>query len=105
MISEDRLQKALTYLAETDEPCAKAKGLCEGLKAQEKSILALGLLNASGTIAEREAHARVSPEFKKWRDTYEDAVATYETFRNKRNTESQIIEVWRSLESTKRASL
>ena len=102
MISESRLQQSLTYLAETDEPAAKAKGLMEGLKNQEKSILAAAFLETDGTVAEREARSRVSPDFTKWRETYENAVLMYETVKNKRNTEATVIEVWRSLNASRR---
>jgi len=105
VISADRLQRALTYLAETDEPCARAKGLMEGLKGQEKTILATEFLQTDGTVAEREARARISKAYSEWHEKYEQSVVDYEILRNKRGTESQIIEVWRSLEATKRASV
>ena len=59
MISEERLQKSLTYLAGTDEKCAKAKAYMEGLKTQEKTVLATEFLLNEGTVAERDARSRI----------------------------------------------
>lgn len=102
MITEERLTKALTYLAQTDEPFAKAKALMIGYENQEKTVLARVFLEHDGTVAERDALARASSEFTQWREKYKESVYDYEIMRNKRNTESLIIEVWRSLEASKR---
>lgn len=102
MISDDRLQKAMTYLAETDEPAAKAKALVEGLKIQEKTIIALAFLKSEGTNQEREMQARVDNEHILWRAKYAEAVADYELYRNKRKTEELVVEVWRSINANRR---
>lgn len=102
MISNDRLQKALTYLAETDEPCAKAKSLMIGLEKQEKTILAMHFLGNSGAVEERKARAQVTPQYQSWRETYEQAVLDFELYRNKRTTEELIVEVWRSVNANRR---
>ncbi len=102
IVSESRLQKALTYLAETDESAANAKALMIGIENQEKTILGTVFLEMSGTVAEREAGARSSQALKDWQSQYKDAVYNYEILRNKRNTESLIVEVWRSLNANQR---
>lgn len=102
MITEERLTKALQYLSTTDEPFAKAKALMIGYENQEKTVLAQVFLEHDGTVAERDALARISKEFSEWREKYKESVYDYEIMRNKRNTESLIIEVWRSLEASKR---
>ena len=38
MISEERLEKAMIYLAHTDEEAAKAKALCKKLEKMERII-------------------------------------------------------------------
>lgn len=104
MISQDRLQKSLTYLAETDESHATAKALMKGLEKQEKTIKGQAFLATAGqgTIAEREAKAYTSQEYIKWRQSYEDAVCDFEILNNKRSREILVIEVWRSLNASRR---
>lgn len=103
MISPDRLQKALTYLAETDEPCARARSLMMGLEKQEKTVLAMQFLGVtSGTVEERKAKAQATPQYQNWRETYEAAVLDFELYRNKRTTEELIVEVWRSVNANRR---
>jgi len=57
MISEDRLQKALTYLAETDQPSAEARARVKALEQRRKTVKGLVFLGSSGTMAEKEAKA------------------------------------------------
>ena len=104
MISDERLQKALTYLAETDELAAKAKALVASLEAKKKTVVALAFSAAAGKggIGEREHLAHASQEYLDWTEDYENAVVEYETFRNKRRTEESIVEVWRSMNANRR---
>ena len=66
LVSEERLEKALTYLAETDEPAALAKAKAERLKVYGKTVKAYGFLEAAGTVAEREAMSVTTDEYLKW---------------------------------------
>ena len=103
MIDQDRRDKALQYLIDTDEKAARARALMLGLEKQEKTVLAVGLLdNPDGTVAEREARARTSQEYMVWREDYENAVADYEIYRNRRHTADLVIECWRSENANRR---
>ncbi len=101
-ISSDRLQKALTYLAETDQPFANARGFMEGMSKQEKTVLGMIFLEKTGNNQEREYQARTSNEYEEWRTKYQNAVCDYELYRNKRITETLVVEVWRSLGANRR---
>lgn len=103
MISDEKLQKALHYLATTDETCAMARGLMVGLEKQEKTILGVEYGSATGTVGDRDAAARTSDQYREWREKYETAVVDYEILRNKRNTASVIVEVWRSENANRRS--
>ena len=48
MISEERLEKAMIYLAHTDEEAAKAKALCKKLEKMERIIRGEAFLKAAG---------------------------------------------------------
>ncbi|MEW8119893.1 MAG: hypothetical protein AB2792_22250 [Candidatus Thiodiazotropha sp.] len=102
MINEDRLQKALVYLAETDEEAAKARAYMIGLEKNEKTIIGIEYLKTQGTVPERDARARKSEAYEQWKSDYENAVADYELYRNKRHTEELIVEVWRSENANRR---
>ena len=102
MISPDRLQQALTYLATTDEPCAKAKAYLTGLEEQSKTVFGMAYLQSNGTVEERKARAYVSEAYKEHIKKIEDATADYETMRNKRLTQELIVEVWRSINANRR---
>ena len=105
MISDEKLQKALTYLAETDEPCAKARGYLAGLERLEKTIKAVEMLEGAGlklTIAEREARAYSSSAFREHTQKIENATADFETMRNRRLTAELIVEVWRTISANQR---
>lgn len=102
MISDERVQKALSYLAETDDKCAKAKSLMEGLRHQLKTVESIAFLHATGTMAEKEAYAYVSEGYKEHVSKIENATYEYETVKNKRLTEELIVEVWRSIGANRR---
>ena len=102
MISADRLQKALEYLATTDESAAKAKAYLMGLEETTKTIKATEFLRATGTNGERDARAYASASYQEHIDKIEEATYSYEILRNKRLTEALIIEVWRSLNANRR---
>lgn len=102
MISEDRLQKALTYLAETDQPSAESKARVKALEQRRKTVKGLAFLSSSGTMAEKEAKAYASQEYQDIVNDYENAVADAELYANKRKTEELIIEVWRSINAGRR---
>lgn len=102
MISEERLTKSLKYLAETDEPCAKAKAFLTGLEEQLKTVFAIAFLNTTGTVDERKSRAYASESYKEHVKKIENATLDFELMRNKRNTESTLIECWRSMNANRR---
>lgn len=104
MISEDRLSKALTYLSETDEKSARAKAYSLGLEEQIKSIKGMLFVQLPGnmTVAEKESRVYASQDYKEHIEKYQNSVADYEILKNKRDTECLIVEVWRSLNASRR---
>lgn len=103
MISDERLQKSLKYLAETDEECAQAKALMKGMEHKLKTIRYVVYLEAQGnTIADREAQSYASETYRQAVKDYQDAVYQYETLATKRATETLIVEVWRSMNANRR---
>ena len=102
-ISDDRLKKALTYLAETDVEAAKAKAYGEGLSEQRKSIKALLFNDAQGSNEVRTNIAYASDEYRDHVDKLTVAIKDFEILKNKRLTEALIVEVWRSCNANRRS--
>jgi hypothetical protein len=102
LVSDKRVEQAMTYLAETDEDAAKAKAKAKSLEQFGKTVKAFGFLEATGTVAEREAQSLTTEEYKKYLRAYEDAVMESEKYANKRASEAGIREVWRSLQANRR---
>lgn len=102
IVSDDRCQKALKYLASTDEDAARAKAHLEGLQEQRKTVKAMMFMQAEGAQQTREQQAYNSDEYKQHIEKIENAVLDFETLKQKRLTEALIIEVWRSCNSNRR---
>jgi len=101
VISVERMEKALKYLAETDETFAYHKSHCARVEHKAKAIKQAIFLRCSGTIAERQAQAENSEEYGAAMDNYFEALRESEHVKNKRQTESIVIDVWRSLNSSR----
>ena len=101
-ISDDRLQKALTYLAETDEPCADLKANTERAEFKAEAIRDAIFLRTDGTVAERTAVAKASPEYADAKEAQFIVLAQYEAMKNKRSTEAIVVDVWRSINANQR---
>lgn len=105
---DERVERALNYLAETDEPAAKAKTLYHGFEAQIKTVQALEFkkLPKSGmTIPEKEAEVYTSQPYIEHHKKIYEAMLDFELFRNRRNTAELLLEYWRSVNSNKKAGL
>lgn len=102
MISPARLEKALTYLAETDEVCASHKAEVARSEYMAKVADAMAFKLAEGNNEERKVEARLAqPVIEAWEKHFK-AVQAYETIRAKREREILIVDVWRSLNANRR---
>lgn len=96
------MEKALTYLATTDEPCAVLKADMERAEYKLKSIKATVFLMSDGSVADRNATVETSQEVRNAWNAHCDAIKEYNAMQNKRTTEALIIEVWRSIGANRR---
>ncbi len=101
-ISDDRLQKSLTYLATTDEEAAQARAYMDGMNEQKKTVFSVELLKASGSVEVKKAEAYSSSSYMQHAKLVQQAIYDYEVLRNKRLTEALIVEVWRSCNANRR---
>ena len=104
MIKVERLQQALTYLAETDEKCGILRADVARAEFKAKSIkntLMKAILK--GSIPDRTAEAETSQEYLDAKMLEFQRFGEYEGMKNKRATESILIDVWRSLNAGRRS--
>jgi hypothetical protein len=99
LITQSRLQKALTYLAETDEPAAALRADVERAEFKAKALRDTVFLHVEGTVAERNSTAGTHSTYYDAMEVYFAALKASEAMKNKRATESIVIDTWRSLNS------
>lgn len=102
MIDESMAEKALNYLASTDESSARAKGIVKALEYRLKVVKAAQFLSSSGTMAEKEAQALSSHDYGDLLLQYESAIIDFETISAKRERAVLTIDVWRTESSNRR---
>ncbi len=101
--NEERVIKALTLLAETDEPHAKAKAMCKYLEQKRKTIKATGFIASEAKTNEaktQESYASIG--FKKVCEEIKNAEYDFQLLTNQRLREQLVIDVWRSEGANKR---
>ena len=103
-LDQEGVEAALAYLAESAKEYAEAKGRRVWLEEKRKVIKAQEFSAADGTVAERESVAYTSMDYRQCVDDLRDAVIAEETARAYRVAAEARIEVWRSLESSRRAA-
>tara|TARA_R110000765_G_scaffold414399_2_gene514899 strand:+ start:283 stop:597 length:315 start_codon:yes stop_codon:yes gene_type:complete len=102
MITEERLEKAMVYLSQTDEPAANSKALCKKLEKMDRIIRGEAFLRATGTVAEREAKSVTSEQYREHVSYAENCWADDALLDNKRHTEEVIVDVWRTMSANHR---
>lgn len=103
MISEERMEKALKFLASTDEETAEAKTQVARCEFLAKRVRARKFLESEGSSVEaRKAVAETSPEVEEADENLVMAILAFEKLRSKRMTEELIVETWRTCEASRR---
>ena len=102
MISQDRLEKALRFIAESDEKAAELKTNVERAAYKIKAMKAQIIAHEDGAMELRKAiaekHERVAEATGAWLATFQASHA----LENKRRTEFLIVDIFRTLEASRR---
>lgn len=98
------MERALHYLINTDDKCAKLQAKAGKLKNGIKAADALAFIAEEGNATERKAQAPASNICKKQNEQWENAWANYLLMNNRRKTAQTIIDVWRSKNASQRRS-
>lgn len=103
IIRDETVHAAFDTLEVQAHPAAAAKAMRERREDERKAAKARAFLKASGSVAEREAHALLSPEYQSASELYYAAIEADEEYRNTRSKCEAIIEAWRTCQSNFRA--
>ena len=100
-ITEDRMDKALRYLVDTDESAASLRAEVERAEYKAKATRDKVFLLEEGSVAERNAKAGTNGTYDAAMIAYFDALKASDAVRNKRATEAIVIDCWRSLNANR----
>jgi hypothetical protein len=101
-LDENRVELALTRLADTNELHAALGGQTDYLDKGIKQAEAHAFLLAEGTVAERNAKAVASQQYKDALDAWLEARVQFKKIDNERQHEQRVIDIWRTLSSNRR---
>ena len=92
----------MTYLAQTDAEYAQEKSELEKAEILRKRIRARVFLMTDGTVEQRKAKAEIDPEVCSADDQYIFTIKAYETLKARRQRAELVIDVFRTLEASRR---
>jgi autonomous glycyl radical cofactor GrcA len=102
MIDEIKLEKAMNYLAMTDQECAEAKANVARTEFMAKVTEALSFKMAEGNIEARKAEARVSPGVREAWEAHFKAIESYEVIRARRQRAELVVDIYRTQSANRR---
>jgi hypothetical protein len=102
-VSEDRAEKAIRYLSETDVEFAQRETLFNALERLRVSVKGAAFESMKGTDKQKESAAFNSPEYRGHLKNIQTAEGEYLEMRYKRETEKLVWEHWRSVNANRRA--
>jgi len=104
MITQERLEKALTFLSETDEQHAKVTAGVDYIKDLAKSLKGRFILKKKKkkSVAMKEHAWYASDHYKKHIEEKRALVEEATKLENNRAKENLVIDVWRTLEASRR---
>jgi hypothetical protein len=101
-VTQDRMESALEYLAETDREYAIEKAELERSEINRKRVRARIFLTTDGTVAERQARAETHEDAQAADDRLIETIQKYETLKARRERAEIVIDVWRSINANRR---
>ncbi len=103
MISREQVSDAVSFIGETDQDYAEAKTEVERATWLCKHTRALVYEVSDGkNVEDRKQAVERSEQVKNAEDRRINAILAFEAIKAKRETKQLIVEVWRSVEATRR---
>lgn len=104
-LDDNRVDKALSLLAESDLEAADAKVAVLRAKRKAESVEALVFAALTGGVKERELALRLDPRVEAAWEDYFVAVRDNEKLSNRRDHEIRIVELYRSVLSARKVGM
>ena len=101
-VEAENVEAAMFYLAETDGLYATAKTDVKRTEILRKRVRARVFLQSDGTVAQREAVAETHADTELADGEHFDAVAKFETLHARRERAALVIDLYRTLEASRR---
>lgn len=102
LITDERLERSLAYIAETDDEHAKLKTDMLRNEFKAKKVKAAVFLHMTGTVAEREAQAMASDDYDEGMKSYFEVCGKFNALDNRRDREFIVIDVFRTISANSR---
>lgn len=103
LVKNEQVEKALHYLADTDEQIADARVAVLQTEYLAEVAEAMAFRYAEGSVESRKQEAKTVQAVKDSKDVYFKAVRQFEVLKAKRKRAELTIEMWRTSESSRRA--
>lgn len=104
-LTDERCEQAMRYLAETDGNAAELKVEALKLEDEIKAVKAAIIQRVDGSVELRKAMAETHEATVEARAKYYSALLKSEHITNRRKTEERIVDLWRSVNSNRRAGI
>lgn len=105
-VSDEQAEAAVDYLRDTAKDYGKACGRLAYLEGNLRRVKSLEMLKTpKGSLGDREAQAYASEAYREALEQLENATADKETIRAYRDAAEAKFEMWRSVNSNKRAGI
>lgn len=102
MISDERMERAIAYHVDTDQPHAELKTEIERQEYKIKAIEAAYITHEEGAIDYRRSLARVSAEYQSAVEAKLNAMDKFNAMHNKRKTEEMVKDCWQTQSANRR---
>lgn len=102
-IRDETVHAAFDMLESHAQPAAAARAMRERREDERRAVKARAFLKATGSVAERDAHALLTEEYQQASERFYASVEADEEFRNQRSKCEAVIEAWRTVQSNYRA--
>ncbi len=103
LITEDRLERALTFLASTDDQIGELRGEMLRTEHMHEVTEALAFKSLEGSVEDRKRGAKADQSSMEAFAAHVRATVEYEKLRARRQREVLIIDIYRTQESSRRA--
>lgn len=104
VVTDDRLDRAMQFLATTDLECAERKAMVlrTEFMAKHAEALVYKALGNEGSVEDRKQTTRLDKTVMEAWDAHFNAVRDYENVRAQRERNVLVVELWRSTNANRR---